>query len=370
MAELRRNGSADFRASRETTLQDAILSAAGIVVDPAADDGLIVPGQNLGVALAVWNAGSLRARVTAADIEAPAGWSVGPGPAAASTAPVPLGTPGSSAGVGPGMDLRRFTVTPSADAALSEPYFLVRPRIGALYDWSAAPDSLRGEAFDPPLLMARVSLDLDGTPVTVRREVSWRFGDQAVGEIRRPILVVPAVAVSVSPELLVWPIGGGGSRPVTIELTHGARGTTSGELQLELPGGWPAVPAQRFTLDGEGTRRSFTFVIQAPAHLTPGSCEIHAVAVVGGQRFDRGVVMVDYPHIRPLQYTTSATIRVEAASLTLPTLRHVGYVRGAADVVPEALAVDRRPHHRAHGRRSRARRSVAVRRDRRRQQGL
>ena len=48
-------------------------------------------------------------------------------------------------------------------------------------------------------------------------------------------------------------------------------------------------------------------------------------------------MLVDYPHIRPQQYTTNATIRVEETALELPRLRRVGYVRGASDLVPEAL---------------------------------
>jgi hypothetical protein len=46
---------------------------------------------------------------------------------------------------------------------------------------------------------------------------------------------------------------------------------------------------------------------------------------------------VDYPHIRPMAYVREATVRVEAAPLALPRLAHIGYVRGAADLVPEAL---------------------------------
>src|SRR6185295_13613715 len=49
LAELRRNGPADFRAAKEPQLQEALASAAGIVVDPAADDGFIIPGQTLAV---------------------------------------------------------------------------------------------------------------------------------------------------------------------------------------------------------------------------------------------------------------------------------------------------------------------------------
>ena len=61
------------------------------------------------------------------------------------------------------------------------------------------------------------------------------------------------------------------------------------------------------------------------------------MATAGGRRYDRGTALVDYPHIRPVTYTTSATVRVEAASLALPRLARVGYVRGAADVMPENL---------------------------------
>ncbi len=338
LGELRRNAPPAFLAAKEPLLENAIVSAEGIVVDPAADDAAIVPGQSVNVALAIWSAGSTRAQVTSAEIEAPAGWSVGPASAPAAAAPVAPGTPGGPLPTGAsGMEVRRFAVTAAADAPLTEPYFLARPRIGGLYDWSAAPDTLRGEPFDPPLLTARVTMAVAGTPVSVRREVTWRFADQASGEIRRPLFVVPAIGVSVSPELLVWPVQSVGTRNVTVELLHGARGSTTGELQLEPPSGWPAVAPQRFTLEGEGTRRSFTFQVRGPAQLAPGAYEIHAVALAGGQRFDRGTVVVDYPHIRPVQYTTSATIRVQAASLAMPTLRHVGYVRGAADVVPEAL---------------------------------
>jgi LmbE family N-acetylglucosaminyl deacetylase len=335
LAELRRNASPDYLASREPMVQEALAASAGIVVDPAADDGFVVPGQALQVALSIWSAGSAVARVRDVTMETPPGWTVGPG----RTPEPPSGfSPISTASPGGGFEVRRFALTPPADAPISEPYFLQRPRRGAQYDWSTAPDSLRGEAFDPPLLMARVTLELGGTRIMLRREVSWRYADQARGEIRRPVFVVPAVGVSVSPDLVVWPVQSGGARTLTVELAHGARGTTSGEVRLELPGDWPEVPAQRFTLQGEGTRRSFTFDVHAPARLAPGAYEIHAVATAGGARYERATQLVDYPHIRPVQYATSATVHVEAAALTLPQLHHVGYVRGAADMVPEALA--------------------------------
>ncbi|HEY2806327.1 MAG TPA: PIG-L family deacetylase [Gemmatimonadales bacterium] len=338
LGELRRHAPPQFKAQQEPILSNALLAASDVVLDPWADDGTIVPGQSVNVTLSVWSAGSAATRVSQAEIDVPAGWTVtAPTGGAAVVAPQPGTVVGSAPARAGGMDTRRFVISAAADAPLSEPYFLVRPRIGAQYDWSQAPDSLRGEPLDPPLVTALVTVDIAGTPVTVRREVSFRFADQASGEVRKPIFVVPAVGVSVSPDLLVVPVQAPEPRSVTVQLVHGARGVTNGELQLDLPAGWPAVAPQRFTLEGEGTRRSVIFQVRPPASVTPGSYEIHAVAVVGGQRFDRGTVIIEYPHIRPMQYSTSATVKVQAASLALPTLHHVGYVRGAADMVPEAL---------------------------------
>jgi hypothetical protein len=56
-----------------------------------------------------------------------------------------------------------------------------------------------------------------------------------------------------------------------------------------------------------------------------------------GREHSLGVFAVDYPHVRPRVYTSRATATVRIATLALPALTRVGYVRGAADRVPEAL---------------------------------
>ncbi len=342
LAELRRAGPSDFRAAKEPLLEEAIATAAGLVVDAAADDGRVAPEQTLNVTVSVWNAGAASIAVREATIEAPTGWVVAGGPPPTADVADPLRgafAPGSS-----GIEVRRFGVTAPATAEPSTPYFLERPRLpgGARYDWSGAPDSLRGEPFDPPLLAARLVVDVNGVPVTLRREVSQRYNDQARGEVRKPVMVVPVVGVTVMPGVLVWPVAAAGSRTVSVELVHGARGRTEGDLALEVPAGWPDVPPQHFVLEGEDTRRSFAFEVRAPRGLAPGELEIHAVATVagaGGSRRDElATVVVDYPHIRPVAYTVRAAVRVTVADLSLPNLRHVGYVRGVGDAVPELLA--------------------------------
>jgi hypothetical protein len=56
-----------------------------------------------------------------------------------------------------------------------------------------------------------------------------------------------------------------------------------------------------------------------------------------GREFDRGMAVVAYPHVRPTMRAVGAVGRVRVATIRFPSVRRVGYLRGAADRVPEAL---------------------------------
>src|SRR2546422_3766162 len=125
------------------------------------------------------------------DVGAPAGWSIERLDPA--TSPV---APGS-------VTTRRFALTVAADAPRSQPYFLRRPRTGGLYDWTGVPAAWRGLPFEPPPLEVTFRLTIAGVPALLRREVVYRYRDQGIGEIRRPILVTQPFDVAVTPDLVV-----------------------------------------------------------------------------------------------------------------------------------------------------------------------
>ena len=112
----------------------------------------------------------------------------------------------------------------------------------------------------------------------------------------------------------------------------------SGTVDLQLPRGWPAVKSQKFRFTREDERGTFVFDVRPPARLTAGSAEIRAVARDSSEvTYGLGVFTVDYPHIRPRAFTRPAAATIRLAPLVLPRLARVGYIRGAADQVPEAL---------------------------------
>ncbi|MEP6687799.1 MAG: PIG-L family deacetylase [Gemmatimonadales bacterium] len=309
-------------ADRLSHLDRAIIAASGVVCDARSDDDRVVPGQRLTVTFECWNTGAMPHTVTA---ELRGAGGIRPDSAAVSLE------------LAPGALVRRpVTATVAPDSRLTAPYFRLSTAQPALYDWSGASRAERGEPFGPPELTGAFLLD---GAARSEREVALRLNDQARGEVRRPITIVPRVGLELDPSGEIWPAGNREPRRFTVRLTHGARDTTAGALRLDLPPGWPAVAARPFELTREDQREAITFVVRPPPALAEGLVRLRAVARDGaGREYAAGVVTVDYPHIRPRSFPVPAEAAVRVARLALPAIARVGYVRGAADRVPEALA--------------------------------
>lgn len=313
------------RASAEqwdqlTRMQRAIQLGSEVVCDAVADDQRAVPGQVLHVSASCWNAGSRSRSLPLVAIRGNAAW---PG--------IRESREGATIAAGAVVSWT-FDVTVPDTAAPSSPYFLRTPRKGDLYTWPAAPADLLGEPFEEPLLLAEFGAEVEP------REVTFRLRDPTAGEVRRPLTVVPRVDVKLDTDTLVWPAAARAARHFTVTLVHGARDTTAGTVRLKAPPGWAVSAPQAFTLTHEDEARAFVFDAKPPANVRPGAFTLSAEARDGaGGRYDTGVFTVDYPHIRPRSFTRAAAASVRVAPLALPRLARVGYVRGAADRVPEAL---------------------------------
>ncbi len=272
-----------------------------------------------------------------------------------------------------------FDVTPGPDAAPSRPYYLPdRPDAASrtdaasgsdadapmagegqpfdpfrdtLYDWAAVQDAtLLGEPFGPPSLVARFRFDIGNQAIVVDREVVEREADQAVGEVRRPLRIVPAIEVSVDPDLVVWSASWNGSqvggdprkhpsKTLKIALRSHVDRPLTGQVRLEVPDGWPAVAPQPFSIEQPYGDDAVEIPFRPPAGLARGHYRFEVAATVdGGGVYRASYPLVDYPHIRPTPSPKEARVEVAAADIRLPELSAVGFVAGASDKVPQDLA--------------------------------
>jgi LmbE family N-acetylglucosaminyl deacetylase len=292
----------------------ALANERGLVLDAVTNTADLVPGQSVEVTLTLWNAGSTTARATLGFFEVTGSF--------------------HDVIVLPGEMVSVTDTLPLLATATTEPYFLQLPRDGAMYRWGASPD--HGLPSSSPLLTAVAILE-DSLELT--REVTYRWRDPAYGERRERLLVVPRVGVRLERSMIVWPLASREARTINVTLNHASTDTTSGEVRLELPAGWPAPPAQPFRLTRKGEEASFSFVVSPPAVPAAGSFEMRAVAVTpGGERYTESSQIIAYPHIARRGMTRPAVGTIRVMDIAVPPLRSVGYVRGPADGVPEALA--------------------------------
>jgi LmbE family N-acetylglucosaminyl deacetylase len=353
-------------AEKEAVAEAGLLAAAGVAVDATADRELAAPGDAWTVETLLWSsAGRADVELLGVELASPSGQPLSVEPAAAEerTGFDAYFLPGDEPERG--FHVRTLTARLGAGAAPTVPYFLARPLDGALYDWSAAPSEVRGEPFGPPPLAARFTVRVAGVELVAEREVVHRYRDQATGEVRRPLRVVPALEVAVAPDLLVQPLprGGEAAGPVTageaepgasparhlrVALTSRSDRELTGRLEVALPAGWelaepPTAPAElSFSLKpfGQpGDSAEIDLAVAPTDELQPGRSRIDVAAVTAdGARHALALPLVDYGHIRATPYPEPARAAVSAADVALPPLDRVGYVRGASDRVPEYLA--------------------------------
>lgn len=313
---------------------EALANAAQIAADAVTAQETVVPGERFEVRSMFWNAGGLPVTDLEVTAVSPAGW------CATGSRPAESQRSRFAARLS---DERILEIEVPPASGPTTPYFLRRPRRGDLYDWSETAPEVRGEPFEPPPLSLRFAFNLAGEPIELEREVVQRVRDQALGEVRRPLQVVPELEVSVEPELVVWPLG---EHTETLEVTIAWNaGTSNGErvrarLEIEVPPGWRAIEPTVVELEPSRRSRVVEVELKSSDGVTPGRHAVRVAAVTTGEppvRFDQGIRRIDYPHVRPVAMSRPATVEISAGDIALPALRRLGFIRGASDRMPRSL---------------------------------
>jgi hypothetical protein len=228
-----------------------------------------------------------------------------------------------------------ITMTIAAHAAPTSPYYLNLPLRGAMFQWSGDP-SVWGEPSEPPLT-ASFAIEIPGEgSAAVTREIQARFRDGVLGEVRRPVMIVPRVSVELQPGQVLWP-SDQRSRQFTVALEHLSHDSMDATVSLGVPAGWTASAPQQVRFSRDGERATVTFKVTAPLHVLLDRYHITARAVAGTDTFDTGIYRIRYAHVQPRNMSTAARADVAVTDVTFPPLTAIGYVRGGGDLVAEAM---------------------------------
>ncbi len=303
-------------------LNRALEAVSGVVCDARSADPVAIPGVEWQLLLSCWNASSRAIQVSmSVHLRGQA-------------EPIP----GPNRNLAPGVEqVDTVRVILPETMEFSTPYFmrLDRSTNGGFYRWPPGSRESFGRPSSSPLATARFEV---GQGPVLLREINSRTRDQAFGEVRAPVPVVPRVSVALDPTTVVFAVGTGTRHRFRVTVQAWGTDTIAGQIGLDLPVGWPTPPAQSYRLTHRGERHTFSFDVQPPVGAPSAQYQIRAVVTGSeGERFDRTVQRVAYPHIAPTWYTTPASALVALAEVTFPQGRRIGYIRGAADRIPESL---------------------------------
>jgi hypothetical protein len=299
--------------------------AQGLVVHALADDGNVVRGQTFEVGVHVFNTGPEPMVLDEVELHVPEGWRA------------------SRTDGGPGrLQYNRsatvvYDVTVGANARFTQPYWTRQPGVDRYAIEIPEHHTL---PWSPPDVTATVRYTSAGVAAAYDVPVYYRYeGPWVGGEQQKIVNVVPAVSVTMTPDVAVVPLDAGG-RAREFRVTALNNSTTGGEttVRLEAPSGWSVEPATTtlpFSLEEEEMTARFT--VTPPARLSPGTLEIRAVAARGGEEYREGYQVIAYDHIQARHLYHPASSSVKVFEVAVPEGLEVGYVMGTGDEVHDAI---------------------------------
>lgn len=313
---------------------EALAIASGLSLDTFVESSPLTPGTSFEIETVLYNSGSLGLMATE-HLISEGGFSI-------EAEPQPVTVEGGS------VARPKVAARVATGGEPTVPYFLrqrslgavVRPDEKALYNWPDRDRAQWGEPFGAPPLRLRFDItlpELGPLPFELTREVVHRYRDQASGEVRRPVRIVPELEVSVEPGLLVVPEKTAFNSPVEVSLRSWSGMPLEGVVSVTAAdslGDWqgPSVP---FTVPPSESRH-LALDLSLPNPLPPGEHRLLVRARVGDRTYNAAYPTVEYPHIHPVVSPRQAVVRVSAVDYVVPRVS-VGYIRGASDRVPEAL---------------------------------
>lgn len=296
-------------------LDEAIALCSGLWLDATADKYAVTPGGTLKLSATALSREHLPVEVQSVEVEGAA-----------------VATEGVNSTALPFNEPKIFTlpITVSTAQPFSQPYWLREPKHGDTY---TVPDQLEiGLAENPPLFRAHFHLRIESESVDVVRPVVYRYIERSQGELTRPVIVEPPVALELPETALLFPSGA--ARSVELQVKANVPGV-AGRVHIRVPAGWTAAPASEdFQLSNANQECPLSFRLTPPSEDAKGVLE--ASARIGDRSIAVGMQVINYPHIPPQVLFAPARTDLVRADVRL-LAKTIGYVMGAGDEVPEAL---------------------------------
>ena len=111
----------------------------------------------------------------------------------------------------------------------------------------------------------------------------------------------------------------------------------NGKVQLKAANGWTLTPkSYNFSFSAKNEEKQFEFSVTPKQGSN--SSELKAEITLNGQKLNRSLFTIDYPHIQPQTVLPIAKTKIIKVEVNKSLVNKIGYIIGSGDKIPNILS--------------------------------
>ena len=218
----------------------------------------------------------------------------------------------------------------STEEKYSTPYWLIEK--GTIGMYQVKDTGLIGNPETPKSVNINFKILIDGTHITLTKNVVHRYSEPDKGELYKPFDVLPEVTVKMSDEVYFFNT----DKQKEIEvIVKAGKDNIEGFVSMCYPNDWNIYPEkQKLILNKKGDQQKMVFTVIPPKNDSEGL--ISPMVDINGKIYTKELFEIDYSHI-PFQ---NVVLNSESKVVRLDINKkgtNIAYIVGAGDSVPESL---------------------------------
>lgn len=306
-----------LRNQKEKEVDKIILACSGILLNASSSQPYVVAGQKLEVNTGVINRSNVPVTLEAVHV-------------------LEQNKQADTKLAKGDLNKNTYEVTVPENTPISQPYWLIQKHPVGYYK---IPDQLLvGRPENPPSLTVKFDLNIAGEPLTITRQIMYKHTDPVRGEVVDPLVVTPPVTANIQNEVYVFT----GQKPQQIEVRlKSYKDEVKGVAHLEVPDLFTVQNNdQSFSLAHAGDEKIVHFTISPTQSIQASSSDLLSVHLkVNDEDYNRGIKVIAHNYIPTITVFPFSEAKLVAVQLKKGEMgNNIGYIMGAGDKVPDALA--------------------------------
>jgi LmbE family N-acetylglucosaminyl deacetylase len=203
---------------------------------------------------------------------------------------------------------------------------------GTLGMYEVDNQNLIGLPETPRSLTIDFNFKIENTPLTITKNVVYRYSKPDKGELYRPFEIVPEVSAAITEKVIIFE--NDKQKNISV-IVKAEQDNIEGFVSMVYPKDWNVYPdKQKISIENKNQEQIVVFTVIPPKNQSEGL--LSPQVNINGNVYTKELVEINYNHI-PFQ---TVLLPSESKIVRLDIQKKgetIGYIEGAGDTVPESL---------------------------------